>query len=1185
MPDVNWTTAQKNAINARNGSVLVSAAAGSGKTAVLVQRIIEMITDSENPISIDRMLIVTFTRAASAEMRSRIEEALNNLLKNDPYNKYYLRQKQLLYNAKISTIDGFCSEFVRQYFYKLGIQSDYRIADDGELNILKSKAVENTLEKYYSENNPDFKRLVNSVCTYRNDDNLRNHIISTYNFLTTIPFMDNWMDKMLSLYDNCPFENTPYFSYIIKYAGDSVSYCCNLINTSFDSLDKDDYLKPEHIQKIVDVLNDDKSFFENISDALKNCNWDDIKSSLERVKFKRFPSIKGSDDDIYKKKIKDLRDIYKSEISKLTSLFSKNIEEINSDSKKLYPIIKIFFKCVKDYREEFKALKAEKNILDFADIEIMMTELLCEYKDGEYVFSDISEEISTLFDAVMVDEFQDINEVQDLIFRAVCRDNNNLFVVGDVKQSIYGFRQAKPEVFLGYKNIFNDYNSENEIYPAKIILDKNFRSRLGITEACNFIFSTLMSEDIGGLEYNEEEQLVYGASYSENSSPNMELMLIDSSEIDVENNETELSFEAEKVCEKIYKLIREEKPLIKDKDGERTITYGDIAILLRSPKGDTRRAVTFVNTLNQHAIPTVSEEKNSFFDMPEIKLILNFLSVIDNPVQDIPLLSVIMSPMFSFTADDVAKLRINDRKSPLYIALKNSGDAKSADFIKTLDKLRTLSVTTSVDRLIRIILSLTGFDCISMAGDKYNINNLYLLQNYARSYADNGYKTLTAFMNYINRIKEKGTVLNAVNDINDDNRNAVRVMSIHASKGLEFPVCFISCASTDFNLKDTYSDLVINSDNGIGFRIKEDILKYDTTQRKILSLMQKDRMISEEMRILYVALTRAKERLIITAVNKAPENYLVDLVNKTANYPISSYVIKNMSSYRDWIFTCALSNPGCDIPINHSPDYTYYKENYKPWRFEIAKKESDEENGFENEDNESIDFNNTEIDENFLNTFKSRINFEYNYKPLTSLPQKISASDFAHKDNSVFNKILRKPSFITQKTENGAEKGTAFHIFMEHCDIKNAKDNPKAEAERLFNTGFLTERQLSLLDYSKLDEFLSGVLIERVINSGDFFREYQFTVKINASEYDNELKDSFKDEKIILQGAVDLIFIENGEAVIVDYKTDRVKELSKLSELYKKQLELYKFAVEQCTDYKVKELIIHSVHLNKEIVL
>ncbi|MBQ5347861.1 MAG: PD-(D/E)XK nuclease family protein [Ruminococcus sp.] len=681
------------------------------------------------------------------------------------------------------------------------------------------------------------------------------------------------------------------------------------------------------------------------------------------------------------------------------------------------------------------------------------------------------------------------------------------------------------------------------------------------------------------------ERLVCGASYPENESPNMEMMLIDSSKVDLENNETELGLEARTVADKIYKLIFEEKLKVKGDNGERVVTYGDIAILLRSPKGETRRAVTFVNELNQSGIPTISEEKNSFFDMPEVKVLINFMSIIDNPVQDIPLLSVLMSPMFSFSADDVAKLRISDRKSPLYIALKNSIDEKCVKFIELLEKLRTLSVTTTVDMLITIILSATGFDCIAMAGDKYNVNNIYLLQSYARSYAENGYKTLTAFMNYINRMKEKGTVLNSVSDINDSSRNAVRVMSIHASKGLEFPVCFICSTSTKFNLKDTNNDLVLNSDNGIGLKIKEDIIKYDTTQRKILSLMQKDIMISEEMRILYVALTRAKERLIITSVNKEPKNYLSNLESKIASYPISSYVVKNMNSYSDWLFSCALSNPSCNIRVNSEPDYTYYKDSYRPWKVQIVDEKTEAEKELESENEPEVVEENTEINEEFLNEFISRVNFEYKNKPLSSLPQKVSASEFSHRDNGVFNKILRKPSFMNDEDKSGAEKGTAFHNFMERCDIKNAVENCEKEARRLCESGYLTKRQVQLLDYEKLEKFLSGKLISRVLSSGEYYREFQFTVKIDASDYNPELKESFFDEKIVMQGAVDLVFIENGEAVIVDYKTDRVKDLSKLAELYHKQVELYKSAIEKCTDYKVKEIIIYSVHLNEEIIM
>lgn len=1182
MAEVKWTESQKNAINARNGSVLVSAAAGSGKTAVLVQRIIEAVTDKVNPVPIDRMLIVTFTRAASAEMRVRIDKAINTLLEDDPYNSYLLNQKQLLYNAQISTIDGFCTEFIRRYFYKLDIQSDFRIADEGELAVIRAKALDNSLERFYSDNSDSFKQLLDSVCTYRNDDNLRKHILSTYNFLTSIPFMDNWMDKMLSMYDGIPFEKTPYFDYLLKYASDCVEYCCRMLNSCFIYLDDDDYLKPEQIDKIRGVLYSDGLLFNSIKEAVNNREWDSIKESLSNFKFSRFPTIKGSSDDNFKEIIKSLRDNYKAEIKKLDAVFDKDISIIEKNTARNYPVIKVFFECVKAFRDEFTALKNEKNILDFADVERLMVELLCDNKNGEINFSDISGEISSMFDMIMVDEFQDINEVQDLIFRAVSRDKNNLFVVGDVKQSIYGFRQAKPDIFLGYKASYKEYDEEAETYPAKIILDRNFRSRKGVTEACNFIFSTLMSEDVGGLEYGDEDKLVCGASYPENDSPNLELNLIDSSKIDLENNETELSLEAKVIAEKIYKLIFVDKMQVKDGDSLRNITYGDIAILLRSPRGDTRRAVTFVNTLNSCAVPAVSEEKNNFFDSPEIKVMLNMLRVIDNPVQDIPLLSVMLSPMFSFTADDVSKLRVNDRKSPLYIALKKSGEEKADEFLNFIDKMRTISVTTTVDKLIGIILNLTSFDCIAMAGKKYNVKNIYLLQDYARSYAACGYKTLTAFISFIDRMKDRDTFINSVTDINDGTLNAVKVMSIHASKGLEFPVVFLSSTSTEFNLRDASNDLVLNADYGIGMRIKKDILKYETTERKALSLMQKDLMISEEMRILYVALTRAKERLIVTAANKDPEGYLISLENKIATYPITSYVVKSMKSYSDWLFSCALSNPSLDIRSNIKADYTYFKEGSKPWKFEIIKKnESAEPERARAKAEENETLVNTEIDSEFLTEFTDRVNFDYPYKELSALPQKVSASELTHRDNRVFNKLLRKPSFLSDKKSSGAEKGTAFHTFMECCNIENAVKDSVLEAERLSENGFLTERQAEILDYKKLNDFLNSMLISRVIKSGDYRREYQFTVKINAEDYDAE----FKSGELVMQGAVDLLFFENNEAVIVDYKTDRVKEAGNLVKLYRKQVELYKSAVEATTGLKVKEVIIYSIHLGEEIII
>lgn len=1189
MANVDWTPAQRDAIKARGGSVLVSAAAGSGKTAVLVERIIQAITSRENPVSIDRMLIVTFTRAASAEMRTRIEKALDALLESDPYNPYLLNQKQLLYNAQISTIDGFCTSFVRQYFYKLNIQSDFRVGDDGELNTLRSKALDNTLEYFYQQNDKDFLSLVNAVCTYRNDNNLRDFITKTYDFLTSVPFMDSWLEKMLNLY-NIPFEDTPYCKYIYDYANECVDYCKELSETAFEYLEKDDILKPDDIEKLRTTLNDDLCIISEIDKQVKSRDWDDIYQAVENVGFNRFPTVSKGSDSAYKEIIKKIRADYMKEVKSLSDLFFVDRKTIGEQTAKLYPVINAFVNCVLKFRDEFIALKNAKNILDFSDIEMLTVELLCKKTDDGIELTDISEEISELFDCVMVDEFQDINEVQDLIFRAICRDRDNIFVVGDVKQSIYAFRQAKPDIFIGYKNKYNTYDSNSDNYPAKIILDRNFRSRKGVTDACNFVFSTLMSAQVGGIDYEGGEALEYGSDYPDKDRPAMEFMMVDTSDLDKEHNEDSLLREARAVAAKINNLICEEKVLITSKGELRPLEYGDIAILIRSPKSDLR-AVTFVNTLIEHLIPATSQEKNSFFDLSEIKVMLNMLRVIDNPLQDIPVLSVLMSPMFGFTADDMAEIRTENPGKSIYLAVKSyvSKNAKCKEFIEFVDRIRTLSVTTTVDKLIGVIMQTLSYDAVVMAIKNEQAKNLYLLQQYARDLAKNGYITLSSFISYMDRLRSRGEDLNSCDDSGAENTNTVKVMSIHASKGLEFPVCFVCCTSTKFNLTDINNALVIDADNGLGLRVKDKLFKYETVQRKALSLMMKDSFISEEMRVLYVAMTRAKERLIITASIEKIDDKIQSIETRLTSYPISPYVVKSFNSFADWILVCCLAHPSCDeLRTNIGADISKYPDgSYIPWKVTRVTKNSILD--FKKEDNEGLlgtkpaKSDVLKPGEEFVRTFNERINYIYPNSTLTTLPQKVSASELAHKDNRIFNKILRKPQFVSDKKTSGAEKGTAFHAFMERCDIKNAINDSKKEAERLYEAGFLTENQLELIDYKMLDNFLNSELVERVLKSEEYHREYRFTVKINATDYDSNIPAEFSESKIIMQGAVDLAFEENGEVVIVDYKTDRVKDISKLSEMYSKQVELYKKALEETMERRVKEIIIYSVHLGEQI--
>ncbi len=1183
---LSWTPAQLDAINARNGSVLVSAAAGSGKTAVLVERVIQAVTDLDNSVSLDRMLIVTFTRDAKSEMCRRIDAALSKLLRKDPYNKHLLSQKQLLYSARISTIDSFCQDFVRQYFYKLGIRGDFRIADKGEQDILTERALDNTLEHFYQQGSKAFLDLVERTCSYRDDKNLRKHLISAFYFLESMPFPESWLDRIVSLYDvsRVRFEDTPYADYIFGYSSKCADYCLELNRVAAEYLAQDEVLEPAKLESIRTMLEGDRLFLEKVKACAEEKRWDDVTDALSGD-FPRFPSIRNCPPESKKDIIKNTREIYKAEFSRLSALYFADSSSIADTTAKLRPVIKAFADCIIYLRKELMRLKSDRNILSFSDVEHLMIKLLCSEKDGDIVFTETSDEISKMFDLVMVDEFQDINESQDLLFRAICRDRNNLFVVGDVKQSIYGFRQAKPEIFINYKDSYKRYDRVLDNYPSKIILDRNFRSRKGITNACNFIFKTLMSPSVGGIEYTDEEKLVFAADYQDEEPHSTELMLIDVSDLDPEKNEEALEIEAAKIAERIHKLIFVEKMQVKDGNTLRNVTYGDIAVLLRSAKGYKRRAAAISRILREYAIPSFSDEKNNFFDEKEIKVMLNMLRIIDNPLQDIPLLSVLMSPMFGFTADDIASVRADNRRMPIYSAVKRaaSSDEKCREFISFTERMRTLSVTTTVDRLIAEIMRSTVFDSVSVAKNGAAEGNLRLLRDYARSYAEKSYKTLTAFINYIDRMAESGTVLSSSDGTADNQLNAVRVMSIHSSKGLEFPVCFLSCTSTKFYMEDASGDLVLDSTNGFGFRYLDGLIKHDTAQRAALSYMVTDSKLSEEMRILYVALTRARERLIITSTQKKPLDYLSSLESRITSYPISPFVVRGFKSFSDWIFACALVNPKCDIVRSNPSPVLSDSFETDSWTFEIVPKNSAVEPGQTGDENHNTIA--AEPDMGYLALLKERFAFRYPLEPLRRIPQKVSASELAHKDNRIFSRILRKPSFLSDEKPTGAEKGLAFHRFLEKCDFKTARADIRTEAERLVASRQLTEEQRDLLDTAKLEAFFAGSLVSRVLNSEGFFREYTFTVKIKASDFNPEIEPEVAEQELVMQGAVDLVFIENGSLVLVDYKTDRVGDVSALGAMYHRQLELYQNALEQIFQKPVTEKIIYSIHLGEQLNL
>ena len=1178
----NWTPAQQDAITATGGSVLVSAAAGSGKTAVLVERVIRLITRSEKPVDVDRLLIVTFTRAAAAEMKQRLTDEITKLLEDDPYNPLLLRQKQLMYNTSICTIDSFCSSVVREYFHTLGVSGDFRLADEGELKILSEEALTMALEEFYNKGTAEFLSLVDAFASKKGDDNLRKAVLKIESFLSTQPFGEKWLDDMLKNYDpEKPIEQAVCGKIIIDYAKSSVEHAILVTKNSIEKLN--DYECDEKLSKaLLPKITDDLYFLEKLLNRVENGSWDEIAQFVVKFSPATLSAPRGYKDDPVKLSIAAARDEVKSTVKSLSSCFMWSSELAKAEISYLNIIVSQLFLVVLKYIENFSDLKQKKNILSFADVELLTVKLLATPTEDSYEKTEQAREISQRFDWVMVDEFQDVNDVQDLIFKCVSTDENNMFVVGDVKQSIYGFRQAKPEIFINRRKSYKRFDRENADYPATIILDKNFRSREDVCSAVNFIFKNLMSLTSAKMEYNTDEYLNTGASYEPSDSCRFELDLLDREDTGDESVVNEAKF----IEHKIHSMMKSGFT-VRDGNGTRPATYGDFAVILRSTKGT---AAEYVNTLINCGVPAYSEIKESFFDADEIKIMLNFLRVIDNPSLDIPLLSVMCSPVYGFTVDELAKIRGKNRYTNLYSAVSAyaENDKKSTDFLAELSSIRTYSYTCTIDELLGRVYELTSFMPIisAISNGASAVKNLNLLREYARGFESNGYKGLNAFVSYMDKLIENGSDLVSSSKTDGDYINMVRVLSIHASKGLEFPVCFIANTSKRFNKTDLNEDVLIDSNAGLGIKHIDGFCRYNTLPRLAVSIEISDNEIAEELRVLYVALTRAKEKLIVVSSQKNPVAYLTKLSSKIVGGVIDPYTVMRASSISDWISLCALiyptlsplrakvgmSSEGCisetkmpewDVLFPQNSDFNSERENTSTVDSELSVKIP-------------------EYSEKILELMKKRIGFAYPNQAVLNIPQKVSASEISHQSgNEEFAKVFLKPSFMNTEISTAVERGTAHHRFLQYCNFASAKESVEAEMERLVADLRLTKEQADAIDVNALSSFMHSELVSRIIASKNVMREERFTVKINASLVDDSLDGKAAETKVVMQGAVDLLFEENGKLVLVDYKTDRVREVERLRTLYSKQLELYKNAVEQSTEMQVSTCIIYSIHRNE----
>lgn len=1288
-----WTEEQKSVIDNRGSDLLVAAAAGSGKTAVLIERIIQLILDEKNPVDIDRLLVVTFTKAAASEMRERVGVAIEKALEKNPDNEHLQKQVMLLNRAEITTIDSFCGNIVRNNFHVTDLDPNINVADPTEIGIIASEVMEDLFEELYNEKSPDFLRLVDWYSGRNDDESLISLLLMVNNFINSSPYPDKWLDESAEFFNTADkdkdFYIKNYCEPIAKEVHMSLNVYNNVLNNFLEELKNYDDLAKffENYcvikEKLDDIIMSLDEFLGNGADYLSEKKWNSIIKLVDgyrNIELKSFRIGKNADESAkayyndIKKHISSVKDSIKIEVDKL----AVKIDNIIMENDMVYPYMRSISDIVKLFRVKFAEKKKSMGVLDFADIEHYALDILTDFnEDGKAVPSKIALSYRDKYEEVFTDEYQDSNLVQEIILSQVSRfDNPNRFMVGDVKQSIYRFRQAMPEIFMDKYEKYDSHTEKKDSLHKKIMLFKNFRSRPEVLEGCNHVFMEIMRKETGELEYTEKEKLNPSAFFEELDFENahvggpVEIYLVDSSKSDIsddiqkdvdyslitmtekdgeESQEIEkIKIEAQNIANIIYKMVNnsdvDSRFMVLDKESGnyRPVEYRDIVILMRATNN---RAATFEEVMREYKIPLYTEAGSGYFSSLEIYTMMNLLKIIDNPMQDIAILSVMRSPIFNFEAGEMAEIRMFDKGSSFYDALLklynteftneekiNKLRDKVVDFVDKIRKYREKSLLMSVDEFIWYLLKDTNYYTyvgMLQLGEQRQ-NNLMLLFERARQYEKTSYKGLFNFINYFERIKNRSGDLGEARLISEE-ANVVRLMTIHKSKGLEFPIVILANTDKKFMLKSGDSNLTLHQNYGYGPKIfdLDRNLSFDSIAKKNMVNIQKKEQIAEEMRLLYVAMTRAKEKLIISGViqdiDKKEKKWLE--VPRNIDGKIESTEILLTNSYLDWIMPTIISMEDREEFYNvlgESKKCRGYKE--CKWYIDVEKKNNVfKENKFIVENINKADKNTNEVerinetldDTKKLNTIKEfldqKFNFEYKYNSSALKPSSISVSEvkkiLLENDEEMHQNIysstrkseLSTPDFIHKGKDkidfNSAEKGTIFHLVMQLLDFlefdeyvrdaeedKTVDDKIKAEVERqielFINRKIISKEEAETVRISNVVRFIKSDIFKKILNAQKRDRVYKekainYSIKINELYKNENIDDT---ERMMLVGIIDLFFEdENGDYILLDYKTDFVNEdnFEEVVNRYKIQLELYKNAIEDISGKKISNKYIY----------
>ncbi len=1196
----NLTKEQQLVKDTRSKNMLVSAAAGSGKTFVLVERIISEILSKDNGIDVDEILVVTFTNAAAAEMKERIRKAIDKAVLEDGADARIRSQATLIHNAHIRTIDSFCSWIVKNYFYEIDVDPSFRIGTSGELKIIKDEVFSDLLSKYLEEADENFINLANSYISGRNISTLQEMVFALHNKAASYAWPDEWYDAALKLYDINSIEEFEK---------------SELINSITDLTDT--YLRSVTVPltKIVslydeDTSSTDKTIFTNelyqLENILNATSFREKYNAISNTDFSQKLMTKGAalkDDDL--DRAKKLRTKYKDIVKKLIEkYYSFDLDEIFDDLLYVKKQATALIAFTREYSKELIKEKTKRNIYDFNDIEHMALEILRDKESDNHEKRPVAVELSNHFKEIMVDEYQDSNELQEQILTAIA-SGNNYFTVGDVKQSIYAFRQASPKLFI---DKLYSYPTDLSGDSIRIDLDKNFRSRGGVLDFCNKVFRPLMQMDVGGVLYDDKAELKLGdMTFLENGNAyESEVLIANQSsnmmeEMDIDDGTT---LEAMIVAKRIKELMADNFQVSAKSNDERCLrkmTLSDIVILLRSTKSQANK---YIATLKEQGIPAYVAEETGFFDREEIENVLSMLNVIDNPYNDIPLTAVMHSPMFDFSSERIAQIRATNPDDSMYGCIlscfQEKQDKDLKYFIDTINYFREKAVDTPIHEIISNILEVTdyGLYCKALPNGKMASANLDKLIDEAVNFESTSFKGLSRFVNYIEGLKTYDEDLGLAKTVGE-NDEAVRIMTIHKSKGLEFPVVFVSGCGK--NISSVNGSYCYNEKFGLALNYKnpDTRLTHNTAFYNFVRELNAADDRGEFLRILYVALTRAVDKLIITGTIKPSKD--LSVADKIASYtgdgPYLDYPTKVNAAHSLELIIRALNASGC----NYNKRIIDCQELFID---EVEKTIIKEQ--VHQKINELIQNVELEDDNPVMNT----LSFTYEGIADSEYKSKYSVSEIKHQAMESafeFNSDAAPafvyteessyiPMFMRSSIENdndskvpaGALYGTAMHRFMECFDFTNEsfEDSFEEQLEYMKSIKCLSEDEFSRINHFKLKTFLKDNLAKRMANAAlnnKLYKEKPFVFGSTAGKLFDENNTS--EEMILVQGIIDVFFEEEDGIVLLDYKTDKVDEDQELVLRYERQLQLYKDAIEHAYDTPVKEVLIYSFALERSIEL